>query len=57
VALAKKGRPYERPIVIEDLQNRPIPPHFLTAIQFQQQEHMERSIAYARRELGLGVRR
>jgi sugar phosphate isomerase/epimerase len=54
--LARNGRPYEGHVVIEDLQGRPTPPHFLPAIQFQQKEHMERSIAYARRELGLGVR-
>lgn len=56
LALAKKGRPYEGHIVIEDLQNVPIPPHFLPAIQFQQRDHMERSIGYARRVLGLGIR-
>jgi len=56
LALAKKGRPYEGHVVIEDLQGQPIPPHFLPAIQFQQREHMERSIAYARKTLGLGVR-
>lgn len=56
LALAKKGRPYEKHVVIEDLQGVPIPPHFLPAIQFQQRDHMERSIAYARKTLGLGVR-
>ena len=56
LALAKKGRPYEGHVVIEDLQGVPIPPHFLPAIQFQQREHMERSIGYARKTLGLGVR-
>lgn len=56
LAIAKKGRPYEGHIVIEDLQNVPTPPHFLPAVQFQQRDHMERSIAYARKTLGLGVR-
>jgi sugar phosphate isomerase/epimerase len=56
LALAKKGRPYERHVVIEDLQGVPIPAHFLPAIQFQQRDHMERSIAYARNKLGLGER-
>lgn len=56
LALAKKGQPYEGHVVIEDLQNKPIPAHFLPAIQFQQRDHMERSIAYARKTLGLGVR-
>ena len=56
LALAKKGRPYEGHVVIEDLQNVPTPAHFLPAIQFQQRDHMERSIGYARKTLGLGVR-
>ncbi|HYZ83605.1 MAG TPA: TIM barrel protein [Bryobacteraceae bacterium] len=56
LALAKSGRPYEGHVVIEDLQNRPIPPQFLQAVQFQQQEHMERSVEYAKKTLGLGVR-
>ncbi len=56
LALAKKGRPYEGHVVVEDLQGVPIPAHFLPAIQYQQREHMERSLGYARRVLGLGVR-
>jgi sugar phosphate isomerase/epimerase len=55
-AIAKKGHPYDGHVVIEDLQNTPVPPHFLAAVQYQQREHMERSIAYARKVLGLGVR-
>ena len=56
LALAKQGQPYERPVVVEDLQGRPIPPHFLAAIQFQQRDHMERSVEYAKKSLDLGVR-
>jgi sugar phosphate isomerase/epimerase len=56
LALAKKGRAYEGHVVVEDLQNTPIPAHFLAAVQYQQREHMERSIGYARKVLGLGVR-
>jgi sugar phosphate isomerase/epimerase len=56
LALAKKGRPYEGHVVIEDLPGRQTPEHFIAAIQFQQRDHMERSIAYARKALGLGVR-
>jgi 3-oxoisoapionate decarboxylase len=56
LALVKKGKPYEGHVVIEDLQNRPIPPHFLAAVQFQQQEHMERSVEYAKKTLDLGQR-
>jgi 3-oxoisoapionate decarboxylase len=56
LALAKRGRPYEGHIVIEDLQGRAIPPQFLEAVRFQQKEHMERSIGYAKTTLGLGRR-
>jgi hypothetical protein len=56
MALAKRGQPYEKNMVVEDLQGRPTPPHFLEAIRFQQRDHMERSIAYARKTLDLGVK-
>ena len=56
LSLAKLGTPYEGHVVIEDLQGRPIPEHFLAAIQFQQREHMERSVAYAKKTLDLGIR-
>ncbi|HUS04762.1 MAG TPA: TIM barrel protein [Bryobacteraceae bacterium] len=56
LALAKNGHPYERPVVIEDLQDRPLPEQFRAAVQFQQQDHMERSIAYAKNTLDLGIR-
>jgi sugar phosphate isomerase/epimerase len=56
LALAKKGRPYEGHVVIEDLPGRKTPEAFVPAVQYQQREHMERSIAFARTKLGLGVR-
>jgi len=56
VALAKAGRPYEKHVVIEEIQGKPIPPQFQEAMKFQQREHMERSVEYAKKELGLGVR-
>lgn len=56
LTLAEKGRPYEGHIVIEDIPGRKTPEEFLPAIRLQQREHMERSIAYARKTLGLGVR-
>jgi hypothetical protein len=56
LALAKNGHPYEGPVVIEDLQNRPVPDHFRAAVQFQQQDHMERSLDYAEKVLNLGIR-
>jgi 3-oxoisoapionate decarboxylase len=55
VALAKRGTPYEKPIVVEDLPGN-LPPHFAAAIQYQQREHMERSVEYAKKVLDLGVR-
>jgi hypothetical protein len=56
LSLARKGQPYERNVVVEDLQGRPIPPHFLEAIRFQQRDHLERSVEYAKKALDLGVR-
>ena len=56
LALAKKGRPYELPMVIEDIPGRKTPDSFVPAIQFQQREHMERSVAYAKNVLNIGVR-
>ncbi len=56
LALAKKGRPYEGHMVIEDLPGRTTPEPFVAAIQFQQREHMERSVEYGKKVLDLGVR-
>jgi sugar phosphate isomerase/epimerase len=56
IALAKKGLPYDKPMVIEDLQNSPVPKQFVEAVQYQQREHMERSVEYAKKTLDLGVR-
>ncbi len=56
LALARSGHPYEKNMVVEDLQGRPTPPHFLQAIQYQQREHMERSVEYGKKVLDLGVR-
>ena len=52
--LAKSGHPFEGRMVIEDV--APVRPEFLSAIQVQQREHMERSIEYAKNNLDLGVR-
>jgi len=56
LALARKGKPYERPMVVEDIPGRKNPDAFLPAVQYQQKEHMERSVAYAQKVLGLGIR-
>lgn len=56
LALARSGRPYEGHMVIEDLQGKPIPEHFLAAIQFQQKDHVERGVEFGRKTLNLGVK-
>jgi len=56
LALMRQGHPYEGEMVIEDIAGRKTPEPFAQALQYQQREHMERSIAYARNVLGLGVR-
>lgn len=56
LTLAKKGRPYELPMVIEDLPGRKTPEAFVAAIQYQQREHMERSVQYGKQKLNLGIR-
>lgn len=56
LALAKQGHPYENHMVIEDLPGRKAPAEFVAAIQYQQREHMERSVDYGKKALDLGVR-
>ncbi len=56
LALAKRGGPYEGHVVTEDLYGQPVAPQFLTAVQYQQRDHVERGVAYARQTLGLGIR-
>ncbi len=56
VELAKRGAPYDRDMVVEDLPGRVTPESFVTAIQFQQRQHMERSVEYAKKTLNLGSR-
>jgi hypothetical protein len=56
MALAKKGQAYDKNMVVEDLAGRQTPPQFVEAVKFQQREHMERSIDYARKVLDLGIK-
>ena len=56
LALARGGHPYEGHMVIEDLQGKPVPEHFLAAVQFQQKDHVERGVDYGRKVLNLGVK-
>ncbi len=53
--LAKSGRPYERTMVIGDVPGGPKPaPEIEAALKFQQREHVERSVEYGKKVLGLG---
>jgi len=54
VALAKRGKPYDKAMVVEDVPGRA--EAYAEALKFQQKEHMERSLDYCRKSLDLGVR-
>jgi hypothetical protein len=54
VALAKKGRPYAGPMVIGGTGQQPR--EYEAALTLQQRLDLERSIEYAKKTLGLGVR-
>jgi hypothetical protein len=56
LALAKRGHPYERDMVIEDVAGRSNIETFAAALAFQQQDHMERSVEYGKKTLDLGVK-
>lgn len=56
LALAKQGHPYEKEMVIEDIAGRPTPEAYQAALQFQQRDHMERSVDYAKKTLDLGIK-
>jgi sugar phosphate isomerase/epimerase len=56
LTLAKRGVPYDKPVVNEDLLGRRLPDYLIPAIQHQQLDHMERSLAYAKNKLDLGKR-
>jgi hypothetical protein len=56
LALAKQGRPYEKAMVIEDIPGRKTPEPYVAALRYQQREHMEQSVDYAKKSLNLGLR-
>lgn len=56
LALARKGEPYARNMVIEDIAGRNNLPQNAEALKQQQREHMDRSIEYGKNTLGLGVK-
>jgi 3-oxoisoapionate decarboxylase len=56
LALAKSGHPYERDMVIEDVAGRTPAEPYAAALQYQQKEHMERSVEYGKKVLDLGIK-
>ena len=55
VALAKAGHPFTGYMVVEDGAKTP-PPEFKAALQEQQRVDLERSLDYAKKSLGVGLR-
>ncbi len=53
-ALARRGRPYNKPHVMADLPE--VRDRYMDALKVQQLDHMERSLAYCRNVLDLGAR-
>ena len=57
IALWKATRhPYESEMVIEDVPGRSNLEPYAAALQYQQKEHMERSVEYAKKSLDPGAR-
>ena len=56
LALAKSGHPYEGEMVIEDVAGRSNRPEYAEALQYQQRDHMERSVEYGKKVLDLGIK-
>lgn len=53
-ALARRGRPWNKPHLMADLEN--VRNQYMDALKVQQMAHMQQSLAYCRKELDLGVR-
>jgi sugar phosphate isomerase/epimerase len=56
LTLAKNGHPYEREMVIEDIVGQQRPEPYRAALEYQQKEHMERSVEYGKKTLDLGIK-
>ena len=54
LALARRGRPYDKPHLMADLPEAR--DRYIEALKVQQLDHMERSLAYCHKPLDLGVR-
>lgn len=53
--LARRGHPFEGPMVVEDVPGKK-PEPLTAALQFQQLDHMQRGLDYAEKTLDLGIR-
>ena len=53
-ALARKGRPWNKPHLMADLPE--VRDQYLDALRVQQMAHMQQSLSYCRKDLNLGVR-
>jgi sugar phosphate isomerase/epimerase len=54
LALAKRGRPYDKPHLTADVAE--LRERYMEALKVQQLDHMERSLDYCRKQLDLGIR-
>lgn len=54
LALARRGRPYDKPHLLADVNE--VRDRYLESLKLQQLEHMERSLDYCKAGLDLGVR-
>jgi 3-oxoisoapionate decarboxylase len=54
LALARRGRPYDKPHMLGDLEG--VRDRYMDALKIQQLDHMHRSLDYCRKTLDLGVR-
>lgn len=54
LALARRGKPYDQPHIMEDVNGQR--DRYMDALKIQQLDHMERSLQYCRKTLDLGVR-
>jgi sugar phosphate isomerase/epimerase len=54
LALARRGRPYDKPHLMADVPE--VRDRYIEALKVQQMDHMERSLEYCRKTLDLGVR-
>lgn len=55
LALARRGKPYDQPHILGDLPG--LRDRWMESLKLQQLDHMERSLAYCRNTLHLGLRR